>query len=131
MLEGVVENVTVIDETIAPFLDRKIEDLDMTERENWETILKIGFLNEDVENKLKSYKESFDVVVANPSYLGDLQMGKLMRGFTKGNYRRSSSDLYAVFIERCFSGKAVCKKIIRAFSIEEFTDPEQGLHQRP
>ena len=31
------------------------------------TIIKIGFLNEDVENKLEIYKTKFDVVITNDS----------------------------------------------------------------
>ncbi len=43
----------------------------------------------------------YDVVVANPPYMGDLQMGPTLKEFTKRLYSRSASDLYAVFIERC------------------------------
>lgn len=41
------------------------EDILMANGAKYKNILKIGFLNEEVEKKLKQYKKAFDVIVAN------------------------------------------------------------------
>lgn len=46
-------------------LGDSIGDLGMTEGIDHDTILRIGFLNEDIEQNLKLYSENFDVLVLN------------------------------------------------------------------
>lgn len=45
--------------------------------------------------------KKYSVVVANPPYMGDLQMSEILKKYIIAHYERSSSDLYAVFIDRC------------------------------
>lgn len=48
-------------------LGDSLGDLGMVEGFNYENLLKIGFLNEEVERDLGEYKENFDVVITNDS----------------------------------------------------------------
>jgi hypothetical protein len=43
----------------------------------------------------------FDVVFTNPPYMSNRNMNSEMSQFMKRNYKRSKSDLYSGFIERC------------------------------
>ena len=55
-------------------------DLGMTTGIHHETILRIGFLNEDIDQNLKTYSELFDVVILNDGgmeYVNDL-LGKII-----------------------------------------------------
>lgn len=45
--------------------------------------------------------QQYDVVVANPPYMGIKSMDALLAAFAKSEYRDSKSDLFAMFIERC------------------------------
>jgi 5'-nucleotidase len=42
-------------------------DLDMSKGSKYETILTIGFLNENIEERLEEYRNNFDVVITNDS----------------------------------------------------------------
>ena len=42
----------------------------------------------------------YSVVVANPPYMGANSMGTTLSAFSKVDYRRSKSDLFAMFVER-------------------------------
>ena len=42
----------------------------------------------------------YSVVVANPPYMGANSMGPELRAFGKAEYKRSKSDLFAMFVER-------------------------------
>ena len=44
-----------------------IDDLGMVEGFPYKTLIKVGFLNQDVDKLLTSYKENFDVVITNDS----------------------------------------------------------------
>ena len=46
-------------------LGDKVEDIDMIEGFDYECLLKIGFLNERVEEQLEDFKKNFDVVILN------------------------------------------------------------------
>lgn len=46
-------------------LGNNVSDADMDEGFEYENILKIGFLNEDVEKYLDKFKETFDIVITN------------------------------------------------------------------
>jgi len=46
-------------------LGDSIDDLKMVEGANYDEIIKIGFLNENVKENLKQYKKAFDVVILN------------------------------------------------------------------
>jgi 5'-nucleotidase len=46
------------------------DDLDMVKGIKCDTLLKIGFLNADVEKSLEAYKKAFDVVICNDGSMG-------------------------------------------------------------
>lgn len=46
--------------------------------------------------------QKYDVVVTNPPYMGGTGMGEKLITFIKKHYDNSKTDLYSVFIERCF-----------------------------
>lgn len=46
--------------------------------------------------------QKYDVVVTNPPYMGGTGMDDKLITFIKKNYNNSKTDLYSVFIERCF-----------------------------
>ena len=48
-------------------LGDSLGDLGMVEGFDYENLLKIGFLNEEVEKNMKEYKENFDVIITNDS----------------------------------------------------------------
>ena len=60
---------------------------------------KIGAMLADCE----ALARKFDVVVANPPYMGSSNMGKWLAAWTKKHYPDSKRDLCACFIERGFS----------------------------
>jgi hypothetical protein len=43
----------------------------------------------------------YDVVVANPPYMGSKNMGSRLADFAKSDYPDSKADLFAMFIQRC------------------------------
>ena len=45
--------------------------------------------------------QRYNVVVANPPYMGSKGMNKALKDFAKKAYPNSKSDLFAIFIERC------------------------------
>lgn len=58
-----------------------IDDLGMVEGFPYKTLIKVGFLNQDVDKLLASYKENFDVVITNDS--GMSYANNLMRKLRK------------------------------------------------
>lgn len=44
-----------------------LEDIGMIKGFDYDNLVKIGFLNEDVEKNLKRYKKAFDIIIANDS----------------------------------------------------------------
>ncbi|MEZ9494542.1 BREX-1 system adenine-specific DNA-methyltransferase PglX [Vibrio splendidus] len=44
----------------------------------------------------------YDVAVANPPYMGSGGMNPTLKQFAKNNFPRSKSDLFTIFLERCF-----------------------------
>ena len=48
-------------------LGDSLGDIQMVEGFNYDNIIKIGFLNTDVENRLEQYKKHYDVVILNDS----------------------------------------------------------------
>ncbi|EII4816987.1 restriction enzyme, methylase subunit [Mixta calida B021323] len=46
--------------------------------------------------------QRYDVVVANPPYMGSKGMNGELKGFAQNNFPNSKSDLFAIFIERGF-----------------------------
>ena len=58
---------------------------------------KIGAMLADCEVLTRK----FDVVVANPPYMGSNNMGKWLAGWTKKHYPDSKRDLCTCFIDRC------------------------------
>lgn len=48
-------------------LGDSLGDLGMIIGFDYNNLLKVGFLNEDVERDLKEYKENFDVIITNDS----------------------------------------------------------------
>ncbi|MBL4761438.1 MAG: BREX-1 system adenine-specific DNA-methyltransferase PglX [Gammaproteobacteria bacterium] len=47
--------------------------------------------------------QKYQVVVANPPYMGGKGMNGRLANWTKNNYPSSKSDLFAIFIERCLN----------------------------
>ena len=47
--------------------------------------------------------QKYDAVVANPPYMGGKAMNTDLRNFAKKNFPDTKSDLFAMFMERCFS----------------------------
>jgi type II restriction/modification system DNA methylase subunit YeeA len=45
----------------------------------------------------------YDIVVANPPYIGSNGMNDLVKRFAKTNFPSGKSDLFACFIERCYA----------------------------
>ena len=46
--------------------------------------------------------QKYDIVVTNPPYMGSSGMGTKLSDYVKKNYPDSKSDLFAVFMERCY-----------------------------
>lgn len=42
-------------------------DLEMASKQDYDTLLTVGFLNEDVETKIEEFSSRFDVVIVNDS----------------------------------------------------------------
>ena len=49
----------------------------------------------------KLLAKQYDAVIANPPYMGGKGMNNDLKGFAKGNFPYSKSDMFAMFIERC------------------------------
>ena len=50
--------------------------------------------------QLEDLSTSFNVVVANPPYMGSRNMNEKLREFAEGNYPLSKADLYSMFLDR-------------------------------
>lgn len=61
VFEKIKERTNVI------LLGNSIHDIDMITGFDYDNIIKIGFLNEEVDKNLEKYKENFDVVITNDS----------------------------------------------------------------
>jgi cytosolic 5'-nucleotidase 3 len=62
-------------------LGDKIDDLGMVEGFDYDNLLKIGFLNDKVEDNLEAYKQNFDIVLTNDTdmrYINDL-LGQILQ----------------------------------------------------
>lgn len=46
--------------------------------------------------------QKYDVVIANPPYMGNKGMNPLLKDFARKNFPNSKSDLFAIFMERAF-----------------------------
>lgn len=56
-------------------LGDSLGDIEMIEGFDYDKIIKVGFLNENIEKSLKKYKDNFDIVITNDSdmnYVNDL-----------------------------------------------------------
>lgn len=77
-----------------------------------EDILEFGYINELVEifpNLIKQGRlmsEKYDVVIANPPYMGRKGMNNNLVDYVDLQYKDSKSDLFAIFIEKGFD---LCK----------------------
>ncbi len=47
--------------------------------------------------------KQYDVVVANPPYMGGKAMNKTLKSFAANHFPDSKSDTFAMFVDRCFS----------------------------
>ncbi len=50
-------------------LGDNLEDIGMVKGFNYDNLIKIGFLNENVEENLEQYKRNYDVIILNDSPL--------------------------------------------------------------
>lgn len=60
-------------------------------------------LKKQIQEKLSIcliLRQKYNVIVANPPYMGSSRMSKHLSEFAKKNYPNSKSDLFAIFIER-------------------------------
>lgn len=58
-----------------------------------------------LKDLIKQYmimSSSYDVVVTNPPYMGSSRMNAKLKKYVDKNYKDVKSDLFAVFIEKCF-----------------------------
>lgn len=55
----------------------------------------------------EALSQRYDIASTNPPYMGSGNMGAKLLNFIKKNYSDSKTDLYSVFIERCWQ---LCKK---------------------
>ncbi|GAB2185297.1 BREX-1 system adenine-specific DNA-methyltransferase PglX [Roseibium sp. LAB1] len=51
--------------------------------------------------------KSYDVVVANPPYMGLRNMNPMVKAFLKEEYKSSKNDLYSAFVEQAYN---ICKR---------------------
>jgi len=80
--------------TLKEYVDRAAECFDVNRRMFGQEAIKGVQLIDLLTHR-------YAAVATNPPYMGDLQMGPTLKQFTKHSYAESSSDMYAVFIERC------------------------------
>ncbi len=55
------------DKTNVLLLGDSLSDIEMIQGFDYENIIKIGFLNEDIDNNLERYKEAYDIVITKDS----------------------------------------------------------------
>ena len=75
--------------------DEIVEDIDMSRETALRLLLPLVQVAEALAQK-------YDAVVTNPPYMGSSGMSAKLTDFVKKNYPDSKSDLFAVFIERCW-----------------------------
>ena len=113
-----------IDEVIERQKDRRLDFFDKGSAKSWEQwkrdllaalkgyyekaaqtfdINKQMFANEACKGVqlLDLLEQRYDVVATNPPYMHGRNMGRTLKSDIKSLYPKNSSDLYAVFIERC------------------------------
>ena len=56
-----------------------------------------------IANQAKALSQKYHVVVTNPPYMGSSGMSDKLNSFVREHYPDSRFDLFAAFIERCFS----------------------------
>ena len=59
-------------------LGDSLSDVDMVKGFDYENLIRVGFLNKDIENSLEAYKRNFDIIILNDSpmdYVNDLIAG--------------------------------------------------------
>ena len=70
-MKNIRENLEQKDKTI--LLGDLIEDIKMTDKENLQHTLTIGFLDENIEQNLKDYNNNFDIVLTEKSDFNDVK----------------------------------------------------------
>jgi len=63
-----------------------------------------GFFGREAGQALSLFEllaNRYDVVAANPPYMGSGNMGPILKAYCAAHYSRGKRDLYAAFIERC------------------------------
>ncbi|KST91108.1 putative type II restriction enzyme methylase subunit [Lactococcus lactis subsp. lactis] len=73
---------------------KPVEQIDQLDLEDYDTQLRVW-------NFKRLLSQKYDVVVTNPPYMGARGMNEVLVDYTKENYPKSKSDLFAIFIERC------------------------------
>ena len=88
------------------FLESRLEEIKTSpgenlfgnrSRENWESIL------EELIKQSTIMEKTYDILVTNPPYMGGQYMNPLLGDFVNKNYKMTKSDLFAAFMEYCFS----------------------------
>jgi len=62
-------------------LGDNVEDIEMVKGFDYDNIIKIGFLNKDVEKNIGNYKKAFDIVILNDSNMN--YVNSLMKEIVK------------------------------------------------
>ena len=85
-------------------LDLIQESLDMIDNQQDQQLsFNLLELRNQIQTKLRVcliLKQKYNVIIANPPYMGSSRMNKSLADFAKKNYPNSKSDLFAMFIEK-------------------------------
>ena len=74
-----------------------------------ENVVMIAWYNECnqivpiLAKQAKFLSEVYDIVITNPPYMGNGNMGNALSSYIKENYKNGRNDLFAVFIDRCIN----------------------------
>ncbi len=86
-------------------LDKRLNDIDqMSDYGNLQDMMYAGILCKEFEPLIRQARvmvDKYDVVVTNPPYLANGNMGKKMLDYVKERFAVEKSDLFAVFVSRC------------------------------
>ena len=74
---------------------------------NKNNLNKFNYQNEiqilrNILNQTKIMSKNYDIVITNPPYMGNSGMNPKLKDYLKNNFPNSKSDLFAVFIEKCY-----------------------------
>ena len=74
--------------------DRSLNNLNLFE---WYTYVREKILN--IVHQMRALSQQYDIVVTNPPYMSNRNMGKATANYIQKHYKSSKNDMFAVFIE--------------------------------